>query len=756
MKTPGRSESGQSIVLIAFAFVALVALVAIVIDGANVYSQRRQLVNAVNSAAYAGGQTLAMPGPYNGVATVGEVEGEVHDYLEKNNVDPAGMVVQYVTRDAQGNPVIEPGDMSSYGIGSAKTVVNGRPVIGITVTAHKDFNSFFAGIVGIKSFTISSGGNNGVAFGSPPNVYPPGQATPPTTSNGTCCADNLFPVAYSITNFVDENGDGVRDVHFEQSDPTYTYIIWDRGQQTGAGNWGYVHWNPPYDGPDATTLAGNMNDTSHSGQWYKGDWLGASTGTMSSSAVVNAWKSQINQFINIPLYASTNGQSGSNLQYQIEAFARFKVTGVCIFGHSYPDDSACPVTIHDNSDRYIAGKFEQWVYSMCEGTCPNYGITTSKDRPPTSDQRSLVGVVKINQLSPVNSQPSQQHIPVDVVHVLDISGSMSDSFGSWPNRTVKLTAAKNALISFNSVVSPTLGDRVGLADFPKTDSGRSYSYSCTQRGSWSTYLWGKNVLNLTSNITGTNGVNSKINSLQANSGTPLAGGLYTARQMVLDPSFHDPTHAAVLVLASDGIANVLLNGQWTGFQGNTYDNVACNNQAVQDAITQANIAKADNNGDGKPDITIFTIAIGSDFNADALKAIASQPVNTHFKSVSDAGSMEDWYNSIATRVENIGAECTVKEQEAFAPNATVTIKNLDTGQTYSTTTNDTGYYYFDNIPAGTYQFTTAVTVDGHTYDTYTDGVGGPVLTSNPTIDISASQGTFDKNVYLKTNDTICN
>ncbi|MBI4673622.1 MAG: VWA domain-containing protein, partial [Chloroflexi bacterium] len=390
---------------------------------------------------------------------------------------------------------------------------------------------------------------------------------------------------------------------------------------------------------------------------------------------------------------------------------------------------------------------------------PNFGIVTTKYNPPLptpsggQEHRSLIGVVKINQLIPLEDVDLSQ-IPVDVVHVLDISGSMNYKFGS--PATVKLTAAKQALITFNNILSPTIGggtdgDRVGLATFPRTTSGSQYSYNCQQKGKWSTYLWGQNRKNLTGNISS---VNSTINSLSANSGTPIAGGLLVGRQMVTDPTYHNPAHVPVIILASDGIANVRTNGQWTGFSGNTYNNLTCNSPAVQDAITEANNAKSDNNGDGKPDAIVFSIAIGTDFNPDALQAIASEPVDSHFYTASDAASMQSIYDQISDVIAS--ETCMVNQKEIFAPNITVRVKNLDTGATLNTTATSTGYFAFNNIDAGTYEFQSiSITINGLTYDIYTDGVGGPVLAQLPSIDVGTGSGTYEKNLSLKTDDLVC-
>ncbi len=779
MKRSHSTQTGQSIVLFAFALLGLVAFLALVVDGANIYVQRRQVQNAVDSASYAGADVLARPQDGRR-AYSGEIDDAIKEYAGRNGIvltDPqTGKVMLhafYVTRDSSGGTVVDDREISSYlRTIAAPTTINGRPVIGVTVTADKKFNSFFAGVVGWKNFTVNAGRPNNIAgappsptrppgvpppenldcitsdgttYGSPPSNIPPGQATPASTSNGVCADDGLFPVAFANSSFSDENGDGIRDIHFQESDPTYNYMIWEK-KLTAPGNFSYLRWNNQT--PDAATLAANMDDTSRSDKWFVGDWIPVATGDMTSSDVRGEWIAHIDKPIVLPVYDQVQG-TGSNSTYHIIGFARFLVKGVCRF-NNYTGD--CTMRdLDNNSQPYIQGKFQQWVDSRYEGGCLNYGISPTQARCPINPQRALSGVVKINRLYPGTVISStEQHVPVDVVHVLDVSGSMDNSFGYRS----KLDVAKESLISFNK--NMTVTDRVGVATFPRVTSGSSYRYSCTQSGSWGSYLWGQNRLNMTvlDTLTHRQTVTNTINSLSADSGTPLAGGLLIGRQMVLDPGYHDSSHPAVLIVASDGIANVRLDGKWTGFQGNTYSDVDCNRPAVQDAIDQANLAKTDSNHDGKPDIIIFSIAIGSDFNSVALQAIATEPSSSHFFTAS-ASNMKNIYDQIANVMKNIYGDCQVKENEEYGPYASVVIRNTSTGATYSTTTTATGYYVFTNLEDGTYVFqSVAVTVGNYTYNVFTDGVGGPVLASNPTVSVGQANGNYEKNIFLKTNDTV--
>ena len=59
-----KGESGQALVIIAVLLVGLIAIIALVIDGGNIYLQRRRMQNAADSGALAGVRALALDQGY--------------------------------------------------------------------------------------------------------------------------------------------------------------------------------------------------------------------------------------------------------------------------------------------------------------------------------------------------------------------------------------------------------------------------------------------------------------------------------------------------------------------------------------------------------------------------------------------------------------------------------------------------------------------------------------------------------------------
>jgi Flp pilus assembly protein TadG len=710
-KQLNRDERGQSMLIVVGALVALIALMAAVVDGGNAYVQRRKVQNAMDAGSSAGALALGQN------KTNGQIVAAINDYVSKNGVDPAQTQSYYVVQDSQGNNiVVHSATISSFGANSAapKKLDPGTgtqlPVVGVQVEGTKQFNTYFAGVIGWHQMQVAG---SAAAF----------------AIRGACSADNLFPIAISSGTFVDTNGDGIPDITYESDNATYYYRIYEN-KSTTPSNYVYVTWNSD---TSAGTLTSNMANVSQSGEWSVNDDLSYVSASLSSSSVRSGLSSS--GVTNVPIYDTVAG-TPPNSKYNIKGFARMRITNVFDGG---------------SGNRYIDVKFQQFVDPRAEGGCTNYGVATDKLRPPINPSRALVGTVKIDKLTVTNGSPTSSHVPVDVVNVLDISGSMNDPFGS----VSKIAAAKQALTSFNNNMQPTKGDQVALVTFPLISSGSTYSFSCTQSGNHSYYYYAQQRNALTSNISG---VNSTINGLSANGGTPLAAGMQQGRQTALGAN-HQSSHLAIIILASDGLANIRLSGQWTGFQGNTYSSPSCNHGAEQDAIDQADIAKGDTNPhDGQPDTIIFTIAIGNDFNPALLQSLAStdtDPSKPHYFRATDANSMASIYQQISNRVQTIGNEtCNIIHTGAFANGATLVTTNQATGESYTVHTTSTGEFVINNVNPGTFLFQSAsVTDSGVTYDVFTDGVGGPPLTSNPTAVVDIGSGTYRTDLALMSNQS---
>ncbi|MGC8786697.1 MAG: pilus assembly protein TadG-related protein [Anaerolineae bacterium] len=114
----GKRESGQVLVIVTLFLVGMLAMLALVIDGGNIYLQRRAMQNAADAGAIAGARVLALNG------TPSEAQAAVQEYtVQRNQADSCTSVIQ----------------------GSV-----------VTAIAHKSVAMTFARIVGINQVSVSA------------------------------------------------------------------------------------------------------------------------------------------------------------------------------------------------------------------------------------------------------------------------------------------------------------------------------------------------------------------------------------------------------------------------------------------------------------------------------------------------------------------------------------------------------------------------------------------------------------------------
>ena len=227
-------------------------------------------------------------------------------------------------------------------------------------------------------------------------------------------------------------------------------------------------------------------------------------------------------------------------------------------------------------------------------------------------------------------EPVEERVPVDVMLVLDRSGSMGE--GGPPTPMFYAKQAGKALVD---QLDPDV-DQVGLV-----------SYSD----------WASLDHVLTSGVSGFNDVKTAIDALSAGGYTNIGDGVYDAQQE-LESVRHNPDAIPVIVLMSNGIANRSHAGVWC----ETYPTspTVC----TEDAINQAATAKA--NG-----TVIFTVGLNlvwdtypdaGDLARTVLRTMATQPWEDYYFETTDPSDLEGIFEQIALILITIaGKDVTVTE-----------------------------------------------------------------------------------------------
>lgn len=230
-------QRGQSIVLVAVAFVALLLFVAVAVDMSNAYAHRRTAQNAADAAALGGAQELGRQINGQTVESDVAIKIEMNRFAQRNGVPDTdenpdnavndNVVGYYTDEDGERLAGLPP-------IGSVGYVPDNA--IGVEAITHIRAPTFFGGVLGLSGLPLQA--EAAVQFES-------------ACSSGDC----LLPIAVHAMGF--QGGQGVPQFIEGQC-----YNLWD-GE--GPGNFGWLNWStkgfscPDFDDCSADCLDYNMN-----------------------------------------------------------------------------------------------------------------------------------------------------------------------------------------------------------------------------------------------------------------------------------------------------------------------------------------------------------------------------------------------------------------------------------------------------------------------------------------------------------------
>ena len=363
----------------------------------------------------------------------------------------------------------------------------------------------------------------------------------------------------------------------------------------------------------------------------------------------------------------------------------------------------------------------------------------------------------------IQSRLECERVPVDVMHVVDTSWSMQ---WGWDGRgdegePRKIASARQALLTFNGFLEPNeedpvWGDQAGVVSFDGT--------SATLRRS------------LTNDI---DSVNSAVSSLQPGGWTPLVMGVERGAQALLS-SGHVITHTPLLIIASDGLANVRRDGirhpkapyesypdagtyeyDCRAYYGSGDSYADClenpgvgsypNNHPIMydpessaQAIEAANAAKA-------AGIEVVTIAMGNDFDPSVLQAMASPDDNgiRHFIAATPS-ELEQIYEGLISNISHVVVEEVCRANWNSPAGAQVTITSDEYSAT--TTTDENGNFSFTDVPEGTYTFEVTAVIDEVVYDVLTDEPCG----TPSTITLEVERGEiYEPTLWIANENPVC-
>jgi hypothetical protein len=363
LRTNKERECGQSVLVIAIVIMILLALVAVVVDVGNAYAHRRMVQNAVDAATLAGARQLGERGmgtPPKAVLQI-QVSNAINKFAEDNGLARDDVQAWFI--DGAGNRVSAVHQLMAIVPVAAK---------GVEVQGNLPFETYFAHLIGFPTMTASTSAKAWVL-------------------RGPCSGSKLFPIGIDCSVISEDCQTGVK------TDKTFT--MWDKTKEA-PGQFGWLYWvdgdgnvrgtEPPNQNSNTTNLRANIEDTSRSGDWRKGDWVHGSSG-VSFNSVMDALQAQMtesNRTVIVPIYDTVAG-TGDNQVYRIAGFGAFNLTCAYHGQNSYaeyPEGSgACDECKNDPEDRMcIKGEFVDWVEATGDDGCIDTGIAIPSFRKPTS------------------------------------------------------------------------------------------------------------------------------------------------------------------------------------------------------------------------------------------------------------------------------------------------------------------------------------------------------------------------------------
>lgn len=143
----GMKTRGQTMVVFAFSIVALLSLVALGLDGASAFIQRRLAQNAADSASLGGARVLAVRGGDGSATIEDQVLQTINGLAGSNYIDLQGQSVDEVIEDVEGYFLDADSNVTGERIGENGGVPSNA--VGVRVRLRSATASLLAQVIGI-------------------------------------------------------------------------------------------------------------------------------------------------------------------------------------------------------------------------------------------------------------------------------------------------------------------------------------------------------------------------------------------------------------------------------------------------------------------------------------------------------------------------------------------------------------------------------------------------------------------------------
>ncbi len=306
-----RSEQGQVLVIVAMGLVAMIAMVALVVDGGHAWGQQRETQNGADAASEAGAVRLAQNLPFIAAGTTQPyTDAAVAAAVADKASDNTTIVVQAIYTNFAGDPL--PGPIV---VGSLGNVPPPATAAGVQVKGDKSFDTFLAGVIGVQTMTAHA------------------QATAVSGYLDTLPKNSTIPVTFPVTTTACDGSGNLIPGTNRWTVGTYYAIPLCKG---GPGNVGWLDWTPPSGG--ASELENSVLNPNNPEITVPNWFFVSETGNISKSGVEDALNTYHNKIVYIPLFDATcdsqpigtakgdctgGAGNGQNQYYHFPSYAAF-------------------------------------------------------------------------------------------------------------------------------------------------------------------------------------------------------------------------------------------------------------------------------------------------------------------------------------------------------------------------------------------------------------------------------------------------
>lgn len=303
------NQRGQAIVLMVGGMVAVIAMVALIVDGGNAWSQQRIVQNGSDATAEAG--AIVMAQRFAGVSTPAPGwDATVQSALNTAGAANGISVTAAYYTDICGIPLKPDGSAALNGDGSANLAAADQvgsgslpatvsttpdcpshvvgPAAGVMVLGRKVIQTYLAGAVGLNAITVSKQSTAAAGY----------LQESCSADQGSACA--LLPVTIPV-NIVSCDG---------SNNAVNTGTPWVLGQvykvplcKSGPGNVGWLDWTPPSGG--TSELIQSIQTPNNPAISLPSWQYVTSTGNVNSQGVETAIRAYDGQIVLIPQFDLT-------------------------------------------------------------------------------------------------------------------------------------------------------------------------------------------------------------------------------------------------------------------------------------------------------------------------------------------------------------------------------------------------------------------------------------------------------------------